>query len=76
MKDEEKVMIGPLDHFIHPRSGKEGSKLINDLYKDSKIQSEVLSEGITTDRHTRKPLSGIHFKARIGLDYRSEPLRE
>ena len=76
MKNEEKVVVGPLDHFVHPRSGKEGGKFINDLYKDIKIQSAFLSEGITTDRHTRKPLSGIQFKARIGLDSRSEPLRE
>jgi len=46
MKNEEKVMIGPLDHFVHPRSRKEGGKFINDLYKDIKIQSAFLSDGM------------------------------
>jgi hypothetical protein len=46
MKNEEQVMIGPLDHFVHPRSGKEGSEFIDDLYKDIKVQSAVLSERI------------------------------
>jgi hypothetical protein len=62
MKDEEKIMIGPLDHFIHPRSGQDGGKFINDLFKDIKIQSAFLSERRVLgnpSRHPRMLLSGI-----------------
>jgi hypothetical protein len=44
MKHEDEALIGTPNHLVHPRSGKEDNKLIDDFFEDIKIQSAFLPE--------------------------------